>query len=104
MEILMIIVIAMTLLNMLFVIGIAGSLAKLIKYVSIEEQMVGRAKWANIIRGRRTQQMQEGNSPSYADTLAMSPIPEDINDGPRGWDGIARSNRNWDGLPAIEDK
>lgn len=104
MEILLGVLIVIVLFDTLLIIGIAGSLARLIKSMSSEDQLDDRTGWNKIMRGRRTTEMQEGNSPSYADNLAMSPIPPDIEATSRGWDGIHRVSKNWDGLPVPDDE
>lgn len=85
----MTIVVVMTAFNTLLAIGIAGSVAKLIKSLNDEERQVDRSKWAQIIRERRVSHMQEGNQATYAD----------MDEEPRNWDGVPREKRNWDGIP-----
>jgi hypothetical protein len=95
------IVLLATLFNTMLLIGIAGSVAKLIRSMQGEDKDdKDRDKWASILRQRRTLQMQEGNEASYADTAALSPSrPPDS----RYWDGVPRGP-NWDGIPKVDDE
>lgn len=74
--------IAITALNSLLLIGIAGSLAKLIKYVQTEQD--SKQEWAEIIRSRKNLQPRP---PNYTDSFV-----------PQNWDGIPKNSRNWDGI------
>lgn len=66
-------------------VGIAGSLAKLIRYFSGEE-LIDRDRWSRIVRSRRLLSMQEGNQMTYADMV-----------------GMQNKGRAWDGMPPMDD-
>lgn len=99
MEILLTLVTVMTIFNTLLTIGIAGSVAKLIKSTNDEDDQVDRQKWAQMLRARRALHLKEGNSATYADAALVSPP---LDNKTRGWDGMPRS-KNWDGLPVSEE-
>lgn len=89
--------------NTMLLIGIAGSLAKLIKYFNGEEKS-DRERWAKIIRDRRILHMQEANQATYADTVGFQQYARNHRElEPRNWDGIPR-RPNWDGIPKSEEE
>jgi hypothetical protein len=99
MEVFCTLVTLLLLFNTFLLIGIARFLVKLIKYVGTDDQP-DRTQWANIIRQRRTLQMQEGNEATYADPV-FRPSPRPAVS-PRYWDGVSGTT-NWDGLPKDEE-
>jgi hypothetical protein len=100
METLVVLTFILAILNLFLTIGVAGSLANLIESMSGKQPAGNKGKWAMIMQNRKKMHLQEGNPPSYADTLAMSPAPELV---PTGWDGVTGLAKNWDGLPHPEE-
>lgn len=88
------IILGVVLINTLFLIGIAGSVAKLISYNQGEQST--RDEWTQIIKNRQTLDSQN-RPPNYGDPQLIS---EDV---PAHWDGIPKISRNWDGLPSEEE-
>lgn len=85
---------ALLLFNTVLLIGIAGSLAKVIKSIRGEE-ITDDLQWARILKSRKALQMKQGNNASYADMQMAEPFPN--------WDGIPKADsRNWDGFPRTE--
>ncbi len=85
---------AIVLFNTVLLIGIAGSLAKMIRSNRGEEDN-DHQQWSRMIRSRRVLHARQGNDASYADMAAMQAAPEPT----RAWDGIPKSSKNWDGIP-----
>lgn len=83
-------------LNTIFLIGIAGSVAKILKYLQGTEDE--KDDWAGIIRNRRVLDSQT-RPPNYADPSQIN----SMDDRTQNWDGIPRTSRNWDGIPNQED-
>lgn len=82
--------------NTIILIGIAGTLAKMVRYLSGD---TGRKdQWEKIIRDRKSLDTQ-GRLPNYTETKSLSPLLDD--DRPN-WDGMPRG-RNWDGIPQSQD-
>jgi hypothetical protein len=81
----------MSLFNTLLLIGIAGTLSKLVRFD--RESANDMDQWSKIIRQRLSSRSREGNEATYADTSLMI-----SSDGSKNWDGISKS-KNWDGLP-----
>ena len=75
-----------TILNTLFIVAIAASVSKLIKSIR-GEPTNSKETWSKIIQERKLAQMQDGNSPTYANNL---PQPKS-------------DLRHWDGLPRLEE-
>lgn len=75
-------IIALTALNSILLIGIAGSLTKLINYIQSEQD--SKQEWAEIIKSRKN---AHSRLPNYTDSLV-----------PQNWDGIPKNSRNWDGV------
>jgi len=69
----------------MFLIGIAGSLAKVIKYIKFEE--IKKESWNEMIRNRINSNYQNRSS-NYTDP---------------NWDGLSKNSQNWDGLPKQKD-
>jgi hypothetical protein len=89
-------VLMLMLFNTVLLIGIAGSVAKMIKS-NRGEDMDDRQRWAGILRNRK--QLRRGNDATYADTAIMQATPD-----PRGWDGIPTGKgKNWDGVPQSDE-
>jgi hypothetical protein len=82
--------IALTAVNSLLLIGIAGSLAKLIRYNQVEQD--SKEEWEEILKSRRNLDKQK-RSPNYSETSMVA----------SNWDGI-QSGRNWDGIPNREEQ
>lgn len=76
-----------TIVNTLFILAIAASVSKLIKSIKGESTTTKEA-WFRIMQERKLAQMQDGNSPTYADHMARQ---------------SSENVRNWDGLPRIEE-
>lgn len=92
-------IILVSIFNTLLLIGIAGSMAKLLKHLQGDQEGEDeRARWIRIMKQRKTRSAQEGNDMNYADIAArLEPSNRTAN-----WDGIPRSP-NWDGIPKIEE-
>jgi hypothetical protein len=90
------VVLCVSILNLLLLIGIAGSVAKILNYLRNEENE--KAEWAEVIRSRRVFDSQN-RSPNYSDPAFSGPSDERA----QNWDGMPRTNRNWDGLPATKE-
>jgi hypothetical protein len=86
------VVVGILALNTLLLIGIAGSIAKLIRYTQGDDSSSG--EWSEIIRSRRALNTRV-REPNYTETLPIAPL----DDRSPNWDGLPRENRNWDGIP-----
>ena len=62
--------IALTAINSLLLIGIAGSLAKLIRYNQVEQD--SKEEWEEILKSRRNLDKQK-RSPNYSETSMVAP-------------------------------
>jgi hypothetical protein len=80
-------VLILSIFNLILLIGIAGSVAKLLRYYAVNESDEG-TQWNEIIRQRRRLDAQ--NRPlNYADPLlAKSPEPD---------------HSNWNGIPKLSE-
>jgi hypothetical protein len=85
-----ILVLVVLLFNTLLLIALAGSMAKVIKYLSGEEEIS-----VDVSDGRVTRHELQA---TYADTFLLTPSMDVEGDRLRGWDGISRQ-KNWDGIP-----
>jgi hypothetical protein len=89
-----ILVLAVLLVNTLLLIALAGSMAKVIRYLSGEEEISADAPDGRVAR----HELQV----TYADTFLLTPPGDVEGDRPRGWDGILRQ-KNWDGIPKSKE-
>ena len=80
----------------LSLIGIAGSLAKLIKYTYEEKETKG---WSQILQSRRNANDQ-GRPFNYVDLQDSVKV---ANSKESNWDGIPKIVRNWDGVPISKE-
>lgn len=83
-------------LNTIFLFGVAGTVAKILKYLQSEED--SKEEWAGIIRNRRVLDTQERPA-NYADSIGLNTSENR----PPNWDGLAKTSRNWDGIPNKKD-
>jgi hypothetical protein len=79
-------------LNFLFLIAIAASLSKLIRYS--QEDVNSKDEWAKIIKNRQSVDTQR-RLPNYSEEV-KSVLLEDKS---QNWDGIPKGSKNWDGIP-----
>jgi hypothetical protein len=82
--------------NFLVLIGIAGSLTKLIKYTYEEKETKG---WSQILQSRRNANDQ-GRPFNYVDLQDSVKV---ANGKESNWDGIPKIMRNWDGVPVSKE-
>ena len=85
--------VTLTVINSLLLIGIAGSLSKMIRYDQNNDQSneYSKKEWSEIIKNRRNLDKQM-RAPNYSDTSMITP----------NWDGMQKS-RNWDGIPSKKE-
>ena len=84
------IITSILILNSFLLIGIAGSIAKLLKYFQGIES--SKEEWDEIVKERRVFDPQT-RMPNY--TEINPPAKEQS----QNWDGIPVTTRNWDGIP-----
>lgn len=87
MEILIILTLCISVVNLILLIGLAGSMVKLIRYMSSR-----RAAPVAMSRQRRVLDT-DGRTPTYVDTEMVRPP---------NWDGMREIMPNWDGMPKEE--
>jgi hypothetical protein len=78
-------------LNFLFLIAIAGSLSKLIRYS--KEDVTSKDEWAKIIKNRQSVDTQK-RLPNYSEEGKSVLLEDKL----QNWDGIPKGSRNWDGV------
>ena len=89
-------VIVLSSINFFVLLGIAGSLAKLIKYTYEEKETKG---WSQILQSRRNANDQ-GRPFNYVDLQDSVKV---ANSKESNWDGIPKIVRNWDGVPISKE-
>lgn len=78
--------------NTFLLVGIAGSLVKLLKHLKQEEDLNG--EWDIMLKNRQISNPKI-RSPNYPELNSTNSI-ESKN---QNWDGLPRVERNWDGIP-----
>lgn len=92
MEILLGLLLIAQLFNTLLLIGVAGSLAKLISFLRDDEDEAMPSHERRVLVHNR--------QPTYADEFMRGPA--EVEERPRHWDGIPRGP-NWDGIPQARE-